>query len=62
MPGFLSAPKVPSAAAPAPPQNTALTAQMQQLAKRQGQNAAVLSGPQGVTKRGSTLTHQLTGQ
>ncbi len=62
MPGFFSAPKVPSAAAPAPPQNTALTAQMQQLAKRQGQQAAVLSGPKGVTQRGSVLTHSLTGQ
>ena len=64
MPGFFSAPKVPSggAAAAAPPQSTALTAQIQQLAKRQGQQAAVLSGPKGVTQRGSVLTHSLTGQ
>lgn len=62
MPGMFSTPKVPSMAAPAPPQNTALTAQMQALAKRQGQQAAMLTGPKGVTQRGSVLTHTLTGQ
>ena len=44
---FSSPPKLPPQPKMAPPQNTALDAQMQALLRRQGAAAAMLTGPGG---------------
>ena len=60
---FSSPPKLPPQPKMAPPQNTALDAQMQALLRRQGAAAAMLTGPGG-QKAGSpaTAAHTMTGQ
>ena len=63
MPGlFTSAPKIPTPPSPPnPPQNTQINAQLAQLAKRQGQNAALLSN-QKAPRAQVRGVHTLTGQ
>lgn len=57
---FSKPPSPPPLPKMAPPTATPLTAELQQMARKQGQNAAVLT-PQGGGKKGTTLTHTLTG-
>ena len=56
---FSKPPSPPPPPKMAPPTQTPLMAELQQLSKRQGQNAAAVGAQGG--KRGTTLTHSLTG-
>lgn len=57
---FSGPPKLPKQPLMAPPENTALTAQLKAMQRRAGSNAATLQ--QNNSARSSVLTHQLTGQ
>jgi hypothetical protein len=59
---FSGPPKLPKPPVMKPPQNTALDAEMQALARRQGSQAAMLTGPGG-SRAGTpaTSSHTLTG-
>lgn len=60
MPGIFSGPpKPPAPPKVAPPQNTALTAQLKAMQQQAGANAAVLTTGGGTPSTG--LTHTLTG-
>ena len=59
---FSSPPKPPAVTPPVPVQNTSQEAQIQAQGRRQGMNAAVLTGPGGLKTRSGVLTHSLTGE
>lgn len=58
---FAKPPSPPPLPKMAPPTNTPLTAELSQMAKRQGEAAAVASPPGARAGRGKSLTHTLTG-
>jgi len=59
---FAGPPKPPAPPKLTPVQNTALTAQAQALAKRQGAAGTLFTQGPGAMNRGVMTTHTMTGQ
>jgi hypothetical protein len=59
---FAGPPKPPPPPKLAPVQNTALTAQAQAMARRQGAAGTLFTQGPGAANRGMMATHTLTGQ